>query len=102
MTENATVRVAERTPWGCGTDTRLAGLGAAAVCSGSTSVTACTGLIIPAPVCAPVPPAAVAMIRCTTCAALSPGCAARTSAASPDTNAAAKLVPLFADLNPPG
>jgi hypothetical protein len=72
VTENATVRVAELTPRGRGTGTRLAGLVAAA-CGGSTSVTACTGLIIPAPVCAPVPPAAVAMIRCTTFVALSLG-----------------------------
>jgi hypothetical protein len=73
VTENATVRVAGLTPGGRGTGTRLPGPAAAADCRGSTSVTACTGLIIPEPVCAPAPPSAVVRIRYTTCAALSRG-----------------------------
>ena len=64
-------------------------------------MTACTGLTMPAPVCAPGP-SAVASIRCTTCAAVSRGYAARTRAATPETNAAAKLVPWLAGLYPPG
>ena len=68
VTEGATVRVKLLTGLGCGIRTGAAGRGVA-VRDGSTAVTAWTGLIIPAPVCAPVRPAAVAMIRCTTCAA---------------------------------
>jgi hypothetical protein len=64
--------------------------------AGRTAVTACTGFTIPLPVPAPAVPSAVAAILATTCAALSPGKAARTSAATPETKAAAKLVPLSA------
>jgi hypothetical protein len=72
VTESATVRVTGFT--GCRRGmTTWRGVAAGMKCAGSTAVTACTGLIIPAPVCAPVWPAAVAMIRCTTCAAVSLG-----------------------------
>ena len=57
-------------------------------------MTACSGLTRPSPVPGPVPPFAVASIRRATAAALSPGYRERTSAATPDTNAVAKLVPL--------
>ena len=77
----------------------LAGLApAAANSAGSTAVTARTGSTRPRPVPGPVEPRAVASIRATTWASVSFGWAARTSAATPETKAAAKLVPLWAGL----
>ena len=94
--DSAIVRVTGLPAGGRGTGT--GGPAGWAAAAGTTAVTACTGLIMPAPVCAPVGPSAVASIRRTTWAAVSRGWAARTSAATPDTNAAAKLVPWLAGL----
>lgn len=73
VTENATVCVNESTARGCGTATGPGDRAPVFGRGGSISVTASTGLIIPAPVCGPVPPSAVAMIRSTTCLAVSFG-----------------------------
>jgi hypothetical protein len=102
VTEMATILVTG-SPCGIrGTDTGCGLADDPGTGGGSTLVTAWTGLIMPVPVRAPVVPSAVASIRLTTCAAVSRGYADRSRAASPETNAAAKLVPWFAGLNPPG
>ncbi len=106
MTASAVVRAARSGGGALDTDTGCGpadgdGLGAAP--GGRIAVTASSGLTRPLPVPGPVPPFAVTSILFATAGPLSPGNRERTSAATPDTNAAAKLVPLrlpFA--KPPG